>query len=260
MAVSRTVLGNFDVWLVDANRGIPARFTFEPTVEGMGVWSPDGNRLVFPSLRSGSGGLFERASSDAGDERVLLEGFATPLSWSSDGRFLLYTRTDPAGGADLWAIGLNDRKSIPVITTTADQSSGEFSPDGRWLMYESNESGRFEVYIQDFPELGGKWQISNAGGRQPRWRRDGTEVYYVASDGRLMAVPITTRVDARTLDFGAPIPLFVPRLASRANVVPGRPQYAVGPDGRSLLNTVVEDTAAAPITVVVNWMQTLSGR
>jgi hypothetical protein len=134
-----------------------------------------------------------------------------------------------------------------------DQPGGEFSPDGRWLAYESNESGRFEVYVQPFPEAGGKMQISIAGGTQLRWRPDGKELYYVAPDARLMAVPVAASPDGKTLDLGVPAPLFRTRLASGAGVSAGRPEYAVAPDGRFLMNTAVEDTAPSPITIVLNW-------
>ena len=144
-------------------------------------------------------------------------------------------------------------KALAVVQTALDQPGGEFSPDGRWLAYESNESGRFEVYAQPFPEAGGKWQMSSAGGTQPRWRRDGRELYYVAPDARLMAVPVAVSPDGKTLDLGVPAPLFRTRLASGAGVTAGRPEYAVAPDGRFLMNTVVEATAPSPITIVLNW-------
>ncbi|MBI3048434.1 MAG: PD40 domain-containing protein [Acidobacteria bacterium] len=262
IAVGRTVLGNWDIWLIDASRGIPTRITFHPAVEAPALWSPDGGRLVFSSLsRRAPGELYEKAASGAGDDQLVAADAGIPLSWSSDGRFVLYSRSNSATGIDLWALPMTgERKPMPIVTTPADQPGGEFSPDSRWLAYESNESGRFEVYVQPFPAGGGKWQVSNGGGRQPRWGRDGKELYCVAADARLMAVPLATSPDGKTLDFGVPAPLFPTRLASGANVVQGRPQYAVGPDGRFLLNTVVEDTAASPITVVVHWMQGLQAR
>ena len=134
-----------------------------------------------------------------------------------------------------------------------DQPGGEFSPDSKWLAYESNESGRREVYVQPFPEAGGKWQLSSAGGAQPRWRRDGKELYYLAPVARLMSVSVAVSRDGKTLDLGVPAPLFRTRLASGAGVTAGRPEYAVAPDGRFLMNTVVEDTAPSPITIVLNW-------
>jgi Tol biopolymer transport system component len=153
-----------------------------------------------------------------------------------------------------------ERKPLPAVQTAGDQFGGEISPDGRWLAYESNESGRFDVYLQPFPDAGGKWQVSLAGGTQARWSRDGRELYFVAPDARLMAAPVRASADGKTLDLGSPVPLFRPRLASGAGATPGRAQYAVAPDGRFLMNTVVEDTAASPITVIVNWAAALDER
>ena len=198
----------------------------------------------------------------------MLEDAGGPMSWSSDGRFLLYTRDDRKTGADLWVLPMTGdrpstgsgrpepvegRKPRPVVQTVMDQPGGEFSPDGRWLAYESNESGRFEVYVQPFPDAGGKWQASMAGGAQPRWGPDGKELYYVAPDARLMVVAVKASAEGTTVDVGVPAPLFRTRLASGAGQLPGVPRYAVAPDGRFLLNTVVEDTVASPITVIVNW-------
>jgi Tol biopolymer transport system component len=148
-------------------------------------------------------------------------------------------------------------KPFTVVQADRDQRGGEFSPDGRWLAYESNESGRFEVYVQPFPRAGGKWQVSSAGGIQVRWRRDGRELYYVAPDGLLMAVSVAVSADGKSVNLGVPVSLFQTRLATGSNVVPGRPQYAIAPDGRFLLNTIVNDIAPSPITVVVNWQQAL---
>jgi dipeptidyl aminopeptidase/acylaminoacyl peptidase len=258
IALVRTILGNFDVWLVDTSRGIPARFTFDPGGDRYPLWSADGRRVVFWSVRSGPSSLYEKSASGAGDEQLLAADAGVPLSWSPDGRFLLYQRAEPKTGIDLWVLPITgEQKPLAVVQTAMDQPGGEFSPDGRWLAYESNESGRFEVYVQPFPEAGGKWQMSNAGGTQPRWRRDGKELYYVAPDARLMAVTVAATPDGKTLDPGVPSPLFRTPLASGAGVTAGRPEYAVAPDGRFLMNTVVDGSAPSPITVVLNWEEGL---
>jgi hypothetical protein len=142
-----------------------------------------------------------------------------------------------------------------VAHTRFDERQGQFSADGRWVAYVSNESGSDEVYIQAFPGPGGKRLVSAAGGSDPRWRRDGQELFYVARDNKLMAVSIEIGADRSTLSPGAPVALFQTRFAIGANITLGwlsKPQYAVAPDGRFLMNVTVEDPAA-PITIFQNW-------
>ena len=149
------------------------------------------------------------------------------------------------------------RKSFAVLESRFDEIEGQFSPDGRWLAYASNESGRYEIYIRTFPEVGGKWQISAAGGVQPRWRRDGRELDDVARDTRLMAVPVRLGPDARTLEAGAPVALFPTQLATGGNIAGtgflAGAQYAVAPDGRFLMNVAADEAVTSPITIVQNW-------
>jgi dipeptidyl aminopeptidase/acylaminoacyl peptidase len=262
VAVHRTVQRNTDVWLIDTSRGVPSRFTFVASNDSRPLWSPDGRRVVFASERNGVFDLFEKPVSGAGDEQPLLVTAEpkTPLAWSPDGRLVLYITENPKTGVDLLALPVGastgDRKPFPVVQTPFDETAGQFSPDGRWIAYESNESGPVEVYVQPFPELGDKWQVSTAGGSQPRWRRDGKELFYVAPDARLMAVSIAVGADSQTLEAGAPVPVFATRLASGSNIPVGvlsKPQYAVAPDGPFLMNVAVEGATASPITIVLNW-------
>jgi len=261
VAVQRSVQGNVDVWLIEVGRGVPSRFTFDASADGEPLWSPDGRRVGFRSTRSAAMDLFEKPASGAADEQSLLVTAEpkTPLAFSPDGRLLLYVNQDPKTGADLWALPVGeskgDRKPFPVVQTAFDEAAGQFSPDGRWLAYQSNESGPVEVYVRPFPGPGGKSQVSMAGGNQPRWRPDGKELFYVAPDGRLMAVSIGVGADKQTLETGAPVPLFATRLASGSGItgVVTKPQYAVAPDGRFLMNVAVEEATGSPITVVLNW-------
>jgi dipeptidyl aminopeptidase/acylaminoacyl peptidase len=149
-------------------------------------------------------------------------------------------------------------KPFAVLQTRFDEIEGQFSPDGRWLAYVSNESGRDEIYVQAFPDAGGKWQISTSGGLQPRWRRDGQELFFVAPDNRLMAAPIRVAPGTKALEAGAPVALFPTRLATGVNIVPAgfqaRAQYAVAADGRFLMNVSADEGVTSPITIVQNWM------
>jgi hypothetical protein len=173
---------------------------------------------------------------------------------------LLYAQQDSKTASDLWAMPLSgDRKAIPVVQTPFDEVQGQISPDGQWLAYVSNESGRYEVYAQTFPKAGGKWQVSTSGGTQPRWRRDGRELYYLDPSNRLTAASIRTEADGRAFDVGQPTVLFPTRIAVGGSIFPtgyfSRAQYDVAADGRFLVN--VQTDEESPITVVLNWEQAL---
>jgi Tol biopolymer transport system component len=247
------------VWLIDIAREVTTRFTFHRGLDGHPVWSSDGTRVVFGSQRNGPPDLFEKAASAAGDDRLLLAS-AEPkmaLSWSSDGQWLLYSNKHPKTGLDLLATPMaNDGKPIPVIQTTFDETAGQFSPDGRWVAFQSNKSGTVQIYVEPFRGPGAGWQVTTAGGSQPRWRPDGKELFYLAADTRLMAVPTLVGPDRQTPEPGATVPLFRTRLASGPGINSAgdgaRAQYAVASDGRRfLMNMAVEESL--PITVVLNW-------
>jgi hypothetical protein len=246
-----------DIWLFDIARGLRTRFTFDPADELTAVWSPDGSRVVFNARRKGPLDLYQKASSGAGAEAELLtDGLDKhPMGWTPDGRFILYAVAAPKTGSDLWVLPLfGDQKPLPFLQTPFNESPGQFSPDGRWIAYSSDESGRYEVYVTPFPGPGGKWQVSTASGDWPRWRRDGKEIFYVApADNKLMAAAVNGRGSA--FEVGAVRPLFDTRVAGPPSVRPGQGRmYDISPDGqRFLVNTVAEEAASAPITLVVNW-------
>jgi Tol biopolymer transport system component len=150
-----------------------------------------------------------------------------------------------------------ERKAFAVVQSRFDEIEGQFSPDGHWLAYASDESGRDEVYVRPFPEAGRTWQVSGTGGSQPRWARDGHELFYVAPDSRLMALPIRIPSAAQALEAGAPVALFQTKLATGAFIVTSgfqaRAQYAVSADGRFLMNVSADDAVTLPITMVQNW-------
>jgi Tol biopolymer transport system component len=253
IAVNRTVQSNQDIWVIDVQRGGATRFTFDPAVDNFGVWSPDGTRIAFSSSRKGIFDLFLKPSSGAGAEELVLASPFTkiPTGWSLDGRFLLYQHGDPQNGWDLAALPMmGDRKPIVVVSTPFEERGGQFSPDGRWVAYQSNESGRFEIYVQPFPGPGGKWQVSTSGGTDARWRTDGKELFFLAPDAKLMAVPV--RASASTFDAGSPAALFQTRTVG-GGIADLTAQYAVSRDGRFLFNVPDDTSTAAPITVVLNW-------
>jgi serine/threonine protein kinase/dipeptidyl aminopeptidase/acylaminoacyl peptidase len=262
VAVSRTNpknTPNWDVWLLDVGRNTSTRLTYEQVRAASPVWSADGSSVIFDSIRAGDVNLYRKLASGAGEERLLLksnDGYKYATSSSRDGHFLLYTVENPKTKDDLWVLPLNgDHKPIPFLRTEFNESSGQFSPDGHWIAYTSDESGDDEIYVRRFSsssaqgswDSAGKWLISKGGGTGPRWRGDGKELFYVASDGKLMSVDISAKpvLEART-----PRPLF--------QLPPGFIGGDVTPDGRRfLIGVPVAQSASVPFTVVLNWQTTL---
>jgi serine/threonine protein kinase len=254
VALSRAVQGNVDIWLIDTARGAPSRFTFDLGFDSLPLWAPDGSRILFRSSRNGPSDLFEKPASGARDEQLVFASAQNklPVDWSRDGRVLLYVSEDAKTGVDLWALPLmGARTPFPVVQTRFDDDEGQFSPDGQWIAYRSNESGRAEIYVRPFPGPGSTRQVSANGGSHPRWRGNGKELFYIAADTTLTAVPIDVPAEGQTLDVGTPVPLFRTRLAG---VGQPKQQYAVAPDGqRFLMNVVADEANPSPITIVQNW-------
>jgi roadblock/LC7 domain-containing protein len=255
IALFRNVDGNDDVWVIPIDGGIATRFTFAPNLDGFPVWTRDGSGIVYTAFHD-AWALVERTM--AGEERSLFQtsGLKIADDISPDGHLLLYAVQVPASGVDLWVAPLHsepDRRARAVVQTPSDEMAGQFAPNGAWIAYQSNASGQMEVYVCRFPGPGAQQQVSSDGGNQPRWSRDGTELYYIAADGTLMSIPIAFDAGFHTFHAAAPRTLFPTHLAAGANIPPAvaaRSQYAVAPDGRFLMNVVV-DGVAPPIVVSV---------
>jgi serine/threonine protein kinase len=229
------------------------------------IWSPDGSRVVYSANPKGPWDLYEKPAHGAGNPELLLASPADGAGlfasdWSHDGRFVLYgTEADPKTRADIWALPIQrnplesrEQKPLAIVRTPFDESYAQFSPDGKWIAYQSNETGRFEVYLQQFPS-GRKERVSASGGAQVRWRRDGKELFYIGFDDRLMSVPIDLAPNADAVTIGNPVGLFTTRVGG-AVPGPSRQQYAVSGDGkRFLMNTLTDDDDTAPITMIFNW-------
>jgi Tol biopolymer transport system component len=244
-----------DIFAVDVERGLRTRFTFDPTDEQTAIWSPDGSRVVYNARPKGYFDLFTRDSNGVGPDQLLLADTRnkTPLSWSPDGKSLLYsTGAFIIGNTDVWLLPLDgDRTPVPFLRTPFNETEARFSPDGRWVAYVSNETGSPEVYVTRFLGPSGKWPVSTAGGNYPRWRGDGRELFYLTREGKMMAV----LVNGQGEDFvvGSERPLFSTRVGAG-----GRYPYDVTSDGQKfLVNNVVEVAAPSPITLVVNWATAL---
>jgi len=243
--------GTRSLWIYEAERP-PVRLTFAGTHDWEPVWSPDGTRVAFGSYRDGPLNIYVKPVSGAGpDEPLLISDDQKDLSgdWSLDGKFLAYNLILDTNRSDVMAIPLTgaDRKPVPIAATAAQENRARFSPDTRWIAYDSDESGRTEVYVQPFPPTGGKWQVSPSGGFHPVWRRDGRELFYLGSNNTLMAREVRA---GATFELGPPQRLFQTNLSLSA--VGGA--YDVSIDGKSFL--VADRTAvgpAPPITVVLNW-------
>jgi hypothetical protein len=241
-----------DIWIVDAQRGVASRFTFEPGLELAPHWSHAGDQILYQSNEKGTFNIYVKPANEQGASRRVLESsYAVgPMDWTRDGKYVVFARHQ-GFTPDLWVLPMDGEEGpFPLVKTPFVEYQAQVSPDGRWVAYTSNESGRFEVYAQRFPVVGNKVRLSTAGGVQPRWSDAGTELFYVARDLKLMAV--TVKPSAERLEPGAAAALFQTRIWGGASTEAGhRAQYAVAPDGNFLINTNAADDA--PFTVVLNW-------
>ncbi len=246
--------GNPDIWTYDVARGVRSRFSFDPRTDESPLFSPDGREVVFSSQRESKPGLYRKPLGGAGVEELLLESKAQahPSGFSPDGRTLVIHQQNPGTGWDVLALPMTgERKPQPLLQTPATECCGVLSPDGHFLAYASDESGRIEVYVAPFPATGRKWQISSRGGFYPRWRRDGREILYQASDGTVMAAAVSGTGTSFTVS--ADTPLFKTRSGAAVEYVL-RPT----PDAqRFLVVETVEAEVDRPFTVTLGWQAAL---
>ncbi|HEX4950461.1 MAG TPA: hypothetical protein VFZ34_27595, partial [Blastocatellia bacterium] len=241
--------GTTDINIIDLVRNTESRLTFDSADDAYPVWSPDGSQIAWWSSRGQKHQIYRKAASGVGQEESLLQSdvLTSPSSWSADGKFLLYIQSAPKTLSDIWLLPLDgDRKPTPFSQSPFAEFVPKFSPDGRWVAYQSNESGKYEVYVQTFPAGGGKWQVSTSGGNTTHWRSDGKELFYISLDRKLMAVEIK---GGATFEAGLPKVLF-----DLAAAQVQRDTFTVTADGqRFLFPRYLRENTVTPFSVVVNW-------
>ena len=252
-----------DIWVIDISRDTTSRLTFNASqVNSSPLWSPDGGRIMFASLRNGKWGLYVKTSDGAGSEERLFESETAlmPASWAPDGRSIVYVTVGQNSSTDLLLLPLSgERKPVPLVKTPFNDSSGKVSPDGKWLAYASNETGRSEIYVRPFPAGESRWQVSPGGGFYPRWRADGQELLYqdAVNGGRLMAAKV--RTNGAAFEFGTPIALFDSGFANLGGERINFLAYSASSDGERFLISRPTSTPFSPssplIAVVLNWAQ-----
>ena len=242
---------NTDIWTYDLDTRSAKRLTFDPALDSLPIWSPDGARVVFASNRELKFDLFLKDANGGQEEKIIPQDGPDrfPTDWSRDGKYVLYGR-----GPDLWFLTFPELRTTQFLKATSTLKSGRFSPDGKWVAYSSNESGRWEIYVTSFPEAHGKWQVSNTGGDQPRWRADGKELFYLSNDSKIVAVPVKT---GSNFDAGTPAVLFQanPREMFATSELFS---FDVSNDGQKFLINTQLKTEMTPMSLLLNWSAKLN--
>jgi Tol biopolymer transport system component len=254
VAVDKTDMGSqsINIWTLELQGEGTKRLTFDPGLDLVPVWSPDGTRMTYSANVPLIQDLFLKNADGTQEAKPIVqdEQDKAPNDWSRDGKYILYTRD-----TDLWFISLPELKSSLLLKAVGTLRNGQFSPDGKWVAYASNETGKWEIYVTSFPDARGKWQVSTGGGEQPRWRGDGKELFYLSADGKMMAAPVTLGAG---FNAGTPVALFqaTPRQpVTNADLF----VYDVTRDGqRFLINTPVKQADTTPMTVILNWTAKLN--
>jgi Tol biopolymer transport system component len=241
-----------NIWVLEFSRSVLTRLTYGASSDYGEVWSSDGHEIAFSSDRAGVYQIYRKNADGAGSEEQLTSGPNDKhvTDWSRDGKWLLYSQDDPRGVPSLWALPLEgDRRPVALVQTPFLGVKGQFSPDGKWIAFDSNSSGGFEVYVRGFPPSVRQVQISNRGGTDPRWRGDGKELFYLSPSKTMMAV--TIRTSGASIEADTPRKLFPARVSNSINHAP----YDVTADGERFLlaEAIAGPSGAQPLTVVVNW-------
>jgi Tol biopolymer transport system component len=262
-AVDILTNGNRDIWVVDLERSVSQPITFDPGSDWTASWSPDGSRLAFASTRSHEDGttrIYEKSSTGTGTETVLPSGDASsiPVNWSSDGKYIVFSRLRQfanSSGYDTWLLPtFGDRKPAPLLESGFDKFQARVSPNSNFVAYSTNESGTYQIVVQTFPDAsGGKWQITADGGVEPKWRRDGRELYYLSLDGKLMSVA----VGGPPFTAGRPVELFQTPLTVNPSQPTRDRRYDIAANGNFLMVIPSATSAPTPYSVIVNWMAEL---
>jgi eukaryotic-like serine/threonine-protein kinase len=249
--------GNMDTWLYETKRKVWTRFTFSESIDRAPIWSPDGKMIVFSSDRQKGFDLYIKPANGEKNEQLLFDSdqnvYAT--DWSPDGRFIAFQSTKRGGLNDIWILPMDrtgtgkQSDHFPFLNSELNETRATFSPDGRWIAYQSSETGKPEIYVRPFPGPGGKYQISSGGGSRPRWRGDGKELFFMrGTDFRIMGAEI--KLGKSSLEVGAVTPYFEFRNITSG----GRDLFDVTPDGQQfLIESVPGDEISSPITLIINW-------
>jgi serine/threonine protein kinase len=241
-----------DIWIYSIERGVADRLTFDHSREDQIAWSPDGQKIAFGRRLPRNPDIYVKTVGEADDAKPLLESdlYALPTSWSPNGKILAFDSLDPETGWDQWILSLGDGAPVPFLKSSFNEADGVFSPDGRWMAYESDESGRWEIYVTSFPGPGRRWRVSTRGGVSPRWNSTGQELFFRSAAGDLMAVAMT--LDDGDVLIGTPKPLIEGQL-NRPNLAY---HYSPAPGGERFL-LITDQRGAESLDIILNWTELL---